>query len=48
MEPRKKNLVKAGPYNRVVEYESNDIVAAIRRAFADVPRIGTATTLVLQ
>ena len=48
MEPRKRNLVKAGPYSRVVEYESDDIVAAIRRVFADVPRIARATTLVLQ
>ena len=48
MEARR-NLVKVGPYSRVVEYIVNDgIVPAIREVFADVPRIAKATTLVLQ
>ena len=44
-----KNLVKAGPYSRVVQYCSDEgIEPAIRRVFADVPRVAEAPTLILQ
>ena len=46
---RKSNLVKAGPYSRVIEYSVNDgIEQAIREVFSDVPRIVNAASLVLQ
>ena len=44
-----KNLVKAGPYSRVVQYCSDEgIEPAICRVFADVPRVTEAPTLILQ
>ena len=44
-----KNLVKAGPFRRVVEYTAEEgIYLAIRRVFSDVPRMAKATAFVLQ
>ena len=43
----RKNLVKAGQYSRVVEY-NDDIEGAIRRVFSDVSRVANAPALLLQ
>ena len=45
----RRNLVKAGPYSRIVEYSAkDDIEPVIRRVFADISLISKAETLVLQ
>ena len=42
-------LVGVGPHSRVVHFESDrELVPTIRRSFADMPRVASATTLVIQ